>query len=63
MEWVTILSLILTEAPKAIDLLFKLRSEGRTQASDEELREAGLADSDFNAAYSRLFPGQTPPAA
>ena len=58
-----IIGLILTEVPAAVGLLNKLQAEGRTEATPQELADLGVADSDFAAAYARLFPGQVPPTA
>lgn len=56
------ITLILTEAPNAVELMQKLQSTGRTEASADEIAELEVDDEALKAAHDRLFPAATPPA-
>lgn len=51
-----IITLLLTEAPQAVELLAKLKAAGRTEPTADELAELGVDDVALQAAYNRLFP-------
>jgi len=52
----SIISLILTEAPDAVELMQKLQSAGRKEASADEIAELEVDDEALRAAHDRLFP-------
>jgi hypothetical protein len=52
-----LITLILTEAPQAVDLIVKLRNAGRTKATEEELADLGTSQDELAAALRRLYPG------
>lgn len=51
-----IITLLLTEAPAAVDLINKLKADGRTEPTEQELAELGVDDQQLQAAVTRLFP-------
>jgi hypothetical protein len=56
----SLIPFLLTEVPAAVELLSKLKADGRTTPTADELAALGVADGDLAAAYGRLFPGQPP---
>ncbi len=48
-------------AGRGIELVNKLKVAGRDQARADELADLDRAHNELIAAYSRLFPGSTPP--
>jgi hypothetical protein len=64
MVYAQIALLILQEAPALIAVLQKWFAVGKTPTLEDlqaELAQLGISDASLNAAYARLFPGQTPP--
>lgn len=58
----SIITLILTEVPAAVDLINKLKADNRTVPTADEIAALDVDDAALVAAYQRLFPGQNPPA-
>ncbi len=64
--WIPVILLILEDAPQIVAVLQKWLAVGKTPTVEDlqaELASLGVSGDALTSAYSRLFPGQTPPAA